>query len=199
MPKRIRTHVNPLGILKEHSFEGFGNDKNIMIDVGACKGEFTAALAVKFPEKNFLVFEIRVPLADKLREKFKDQENIVVFDGDAGRNFKSILTPCLEQGAIIEKIFMNFPDPWFKEKHKKRRFLNAKFLKEASESLDCKTEFIFQTDQQFLFDETLEMLKETGLVEVSFFKDPPFGIRSDWEQAKVKEGCDIWRMEFRYK
>ena len=194
MPKRIRTHVNPLGILKEHSFEGFGNDKNIMIDVGACKGEFTAAMAEKFPEKNFIVFEIRVPLANKLREKFKDQKNIVVFDGDAGRNFKSILTPCLEEGAMVEKIFINFPDPWFKEKHKKRRFLNAKFLEEVSTYLNSKTEFIFQTDQQFLFEETLEMIEEFQRCDVSFFKEPPYNLRTDWEQAKMKEGSVIYRM-----
>jgi len=196
MPKRVRTHVNPLGILKEHQFEGFGNDRDIMIDVGACKGEFVAGLAEQFPERNFLVFEIRVPLANKLREKFKDRENIVVFDGDAGRNFKNILMPCLEQEAVIKQIFINFPDPWFKEKHKKRRFLNAKFLESVHAYLDARTEFIFQTDQKFLFEETLEMLQESGLVELSFFKEPPFGLRTDWESAKIKEGSEIYRMKF---
>ena len=84
--KRVRNHVNPLSILIEHSFDGFGNDHPILVDVGACKGEFSAELIEKFPDHNFILFEIRRPLAQKLAEKFADKKNVAVFDGDAARN-----------------------------------------------------------------------------------------------------------------
>ncbi len=119
MPRRVRNHVNPLSILKEHSFQGFENNNPIMVDVGACKGEFSEALVQKFPDRNFVLFEIRVPLANKLREKFKDSPNVVVFDGDAGKNFKNIFLPSVKKGAPIAEIFVNFPDPWFKGKTQK--------------------------------------------------------------------------------
>ena len=196
MALRVRAHVNPLSIRKEHSFAGFENNNPIVVDVGACKGEFAFALAQKFPEKNFILFEIRIPLANKLREKFSEFENVVIFDGDAGRNFEPILRSSADQ---IEIIYINFPDPWFKEKHKKRRFVNEKFLTDNAEWISAETEFVFQTDQKFMFDETLEVIQESPFSSVEFFDQPPHGVRTDWEEAKVREGSDVWRMKFKKK
>ena len=197
MPKRLRAHVNPLSILKEYSFEGFKNNNPIIIDVGACKGEFSETLVYKFWDKNFIIFEIRVPLARKLTEKFKKYPNVKVFDGDAGRNFKAILKPSLDRGVKIETIYVNFPDPWFKVRHKKRRFINSKFLETVSDYLPVDTEFVFQTDQKFLFDETLEILQKSLYRNIQFFSEPPYGIRTDWEKAKIAEGKEIYRMRFK--
>ena len=195
--RRVRKHVNPLSILKKHTFVGFGNDKPILVDVGACLGEFAEELVKKNPKKNFILFEIRVPLANKLREKFKAYENVVVFDGDAGLNFRGILEPCLKQGAKIEQIFVNFPDPWFKERHKKRRFINEKFLASCEDWLPAETEFIFQTDQEFLFNETLEVVENSPFSKIEFFEGSIHGIPTHWEKQKLLEGAKIWRMKFR--
>ncbi|MCF7812204.1 hypothetical protein K9M59_01220 [Candidatus Gracilibacteria bacterium] len=188
--------MNPLSITKEYSFEGFQNSAPILVDVGACKGEFAEEFIRQFPEKNFVLFEIRVPLAQKLKEKFAGNKNVVVFDGDAGRNFESILRPSVERGRKLETVFINFPDPWFKERHKKRRFLNKNFLNSCAEWIMPETKFIFQTDQEFLFLETLELVRESAFSQVEFFDEPPFGISTDWEQAKLREGEKIWRMKF---
>lgn len=197
MAKRVRTHVNPLSVTEEHHFEGFGNDRPIFVDVGAFKGEFMAGLIEQFPEHNFILFEIRLVIADNLREKFKDHDNVVVFHGDAGINFQNILQPCLDQGAIIKEIFVNFPDPWFKDKHKKRRFITAKFLNQTAKWLPAETEFVFQTDQAFLFEETKEYLDETPYHIIEEFDQPPYGLQTDWEVAKVAEGGQAYRLRFR--
>jgi tRNA (guanine-N7-)-methyltransferase len=196
-PRRVRKHVNPLSILRKHNFAGFGNNKPVLVDVGACLGEFSAELMEKFPEKNFILFEIRVPLADKLREKFKDLDNVAVFDGDAGLNFRGILEPCLEQGAEIEQVFVNFPDPWFKERHKKRRFINEKFLESCADWVPAKTEFIFQTDQEFMFKETLEVVEESAFSNIEFFENSAHGVPTHWEKQKLLEGDRIWRMKLK--
>lgn len=197
MAKRVRTHVNPLSITEEHHFEGFGNNHPIFVDVGAFKGEFMAGLLEKFPNHNFILFEIRLPIAEKLREKFKDHENVVVFHGDAGINFKNILQPCLNQGAVIKQVFVNFPDPWFKDKHKKRRFITTKFLNQCASWLPPETEFIFQTDQEFLFTETKEYLTETPYSITEEFTEPSHGLTTNWEEAKVAEGGSVYRMRFK--
>ena len=194
--KRVRPHVNPLSITHELSFEGFENNNPIIVDVGACKGEFTEELTKQFPNKNFIVFEIRLPLVEKLWQKFVSHENVVVFDGDAGRNFKSILKPSIDRGVKVEQIFVNFPDPWFKEKHKKRRFINEKFLAGCAGFIPKDTQWVFQTDQKFLFDETLEVVQKSPFSQIKFFDEPPHGIRTDWEQAKIAEGAKIFRMRF---
>lgn len=198
-PRRVRKHVNPLSILKKHNFAGFKNNNPIMIDVGACKGLFAAGIIEKFPEKNFIIFEIRVPLANKLHEKFKDMPNVVVFDGDAGLNFREICEPCLKKGAQIEQIFVNFPDPWFKERHKKRRFINENFLEKCADWITDETEFIFQTDQEFMFKETLEVVEKSPFSNIEFFGESAHGIPTHWEKQKLLEGDKIWRMKFRKK
>jgi len=194
--KRTRTHSNPLANLQEFTFAGFGNNKPIFVDVGAFKGEFMAELADKFPEHNFICFEIRLPIAEHLREKFKDRPNFAVFDGDAGRNFRNILEPCLKEGAKIEQIFVNFPDPWFKDRHKKRRFITTKFCNDLATWLPNETEVVFQTDQQFLFEETLEYLEETPYQSIKRFDASVHGIPTDWEKVKMAKGETIWRMKF---
>lgn len=196
MVKRIRAHVNPLSILKEYTFLGFPNTNPIFIDVGACKGEFIEALAHKFPNKNGIAFEIRVPLAESLKQKFAGVSNLVVFDGDAGRNFKTALEPSLKKGVEIETIYVNFPDPWFKDRHKKRRFITTSFLDSMKDFLPKKTVFVFQTDQKFLFDETVEVVKNSAYSSIEFFTSPPFGVQTDWEMAKQREGSPIYRMRF---
>ncbi len=194
--KRTRTHANPLANLQEIHFEGFGNTRPIFVDVGAFKGEFMAQLADKFPDHNFICFEIRTPIAEHLREKFKDRPNFRVFDGDAGRNFRNILEPCLKEGAKIEEIFVNFPDPWFKDRHKKRRFITTEFCHTLATWLPAETPIVFQTDQQFLFEETLEYLKETPYQSIKRFEDSVHGIPTDWEKVKMAKGEPIWRMTF---
>jgi tRNA (guanine-N7-)-methyltransferase len=196
---RVRAHVNPLSVRLEHSFQGFENQNPILIDVGACKGEFSEALMQKFPDRNFVLFEIRVPLADQLREKFKGRSNVIVFDGDAGKNFENILRSSVEKGVLIEEIFVNFPDPWFKEKHKKRRFINPDFLEKCSEWISDKTWFVFQTDQRFLFEETVETVEASPFSHIERFNFSAHGIPTHWEQQKLNEGSEIWRMQFKKK
>lgn len=197
MAKRIRTHINPLAVQKEQAiFAGFENLNPIFVDVGAYKGEFMDQLSQQFSDYNYILFELRTPIAEALEKKYGNRSNFAIFDGDASKNFKNILQSSLDKGVKIEKIFVNFPDPWFKEKHKKRRFINAKFLEEISEWLPKDIHFVFQTDQLFLFEETLELIKESPFSQVSFFKDSIYEIPTDWEKAQLKKGSSIWRMEF---
>jgi tRNA (guanine-N7-)-methyltransferase len=193
---RVRHHVNPLADRTEHVFDGFENDKPIIVDIGSDRGEFVTRLLEKFGEtRNFIMCEIRKPLAEKLKKKYVDQKNVVVFDGDAGRNFENLLRPSIEKGFLIEEIYVNFPDPWFKERHKKRRFINEKFLKEAMKIISPKTRWYFQTDQKNLFDETCDLLCNNN-IHVTRFLEPPHNCTTKWEDAKISQGNEIYRIYF---
>lgn len=197
--KRIRHHVNPLSDLTQHSFGGFDNGNPVIVDVGADRGEFVEGLIEKFGEsKNFIVLEIRKPLAQRLRQKFKQHDNVVVFDGDATRNFKSILQSSIDNDILIETIYINFPDPWFKERHKKRRVVNEKFIREVQMWISKDTNWIFQTDQKQLFDETVEILNSVGNIDIEFFDTAPHGITTKWEDAKIIDNYIINRMKFHF-
>lgn len=198
LPKRIRNHVNPLADQIIHEFDGFDNDNPIIIDIGSYRGEFIASLEQKFGEsKNYIACEIRKPYAVYLKELFSDKEHIEVFDGDSAKNLKTILEPSQNRGVHIEYVFINFPDPWFKDRHKKRRVVSDTFLKETKKWISPKTIFVFQTDQEELFNDTQELLREEG-ISSQRFSEPLWGIQTHWEQMKVSEGHKIFRMKFSY-
>ncbi len=197
--KRVRHHVNPLSDLTEHSFAGFDNANPIIMDIGADRGEFIEKLLLKYDNtRNFIVCEIRKPLAERLQKKFENHDNVIVFDGDIVRNFSQIIKPSVDKGIIIEEIFTNFPDPWFKAKHKKRRVINEKFLSEIKEWMPSETKWIFQTDQNALFDETVEILHNVEGIRIDYFVEPPHGATTKWEDAKVIAGFTINRLIFHY-
>ncbi|XLQ20708.1 MAG: tRNA (guanine(46)-N(7))-methyltransferase TrmB [Candidatus Moraniibacteriota bacterium] len=196
---RIRHHVNPLSDLTEHEFSGFENNNPIIIDIGADRGEFIEQLLEKFENnKNFIVSEIRKPLARKLEKKFEKHGNVVVFDGDMTRNFENIVRTSIKKNVLIEEIYINFPDPWFKERHKKRRVVNIKFLESIKKWTQKETKWIFQTDQQQLFDETVELLESIDWIGIEFFDESPYGATTKWENAKVEDGFKINRLKFQF-
>ncbi len=195
--RRVRHHVNPLADQTEHQFDGFGNDAPIIVDIGADRGEFSAQLREKYgDQRNFIVCEIRKPLAQKLEKKFAQYDNVVVFDGDIVRNFASIIKPSVDKNILVEEIYINFPDPWFKERHKKRRVVNEGFIESVRDWISPHTRWIFQTDQKPLFDETVEILQQLDGIEIQYFDTPPHNATTKWEDAKVAQGSDIYRMIF---
>ncbi len=196
LPKRVRNHVNPLADLIEHSFDGFSNNNPIIIDIGSYRGEFVEQLLEKFSSsKNYIAAEIRKPYARFLEELFTEHDNVMVFDGDTAKNFKTILKPSQDKGVLIEYVFINFPDPWFKERHKKRRVINRNFLQETKKWISTETVFVFQTDQEELFRETQELLVEERIIYEEF-SEPLWGAQTHWETMKIGEGDNIYRMKF---
>ena len=202
---RLRHHTNPLANTKEHHFPGFKNSREIWVEVGSGKGEFAEELIQKHPRKNFILFEIRQPLYLSLVQKFAPFPNVRVFDGDAGRNFREILLPSISRGVTVKKVFINFPDPWFKKKQQKRRFINSSFLQKTQKYIKGETEFIFQTDQKSLFDFTWKCLNEhyklcnpalSKTKKLHRFASSPQGIQTHWEKAKIAQQQKIWRLRF---
>lgn len=198
VPKRIRNHVNPLSDLTQYVFDGFSNKAPIIVDIGSYRGEFVQQLVNHFGEdKNFLACEIRKPYAHYLRELFKENKNVAVFDSDSARNLQSLIKPSQDKGVICEYVFINFPDPWFKDRHKKRRIITRDFLQDTGTWISPQTTFIFQTDQEQLFLDTQELLDQEGITYTEF-DEPLWGAQTHWETMKISEGNTIYRMSFTY-
>ncbi len=199
-PKRIRNHVNPLSHTEDVFFSYFPNNNPIIIDIGSYRGEFGVKIIDYFEQeklyKNFIFFEIRKPYLEFLEQLFLGKENVKIFGGDAGKNLENILKKSIKKGVEIEKIFINFPDPWFKKKHHKRRVITEEFLNNLKQWLPLKTEIIFQTDQKKLFKWTEKIIKKNGFFKIKKFNKPIWNITSYWEDMKTKEGNKIWRMKF---
>lgn len=196
-PNRIRKHVNPLADQKIHAFEGFADGKPVLVDLGAYRGEFIKTLLEVHPNKyNAVVCEIRKPYAHYLTELFSEQSaSVKVFDGDSSKNLKNILLPMIKKGISIERIFINFPDPWLKEKHKKRRVVTANFIQDCKTWIQPTTEFIFQTDQQPVFEDTVALLDEQNIPYQRFYESYK-GIKTRWEELKTEQGSEVYRISF---
>lgn len=129
MPKvRIRQHVNPLSLKFQQSI-ALPNwnkiytllDYPLYLDIGCARGEFLRQMAQLYPEKNFLGIEIREPLAIAANQK-RDElglNNLHYLFGSVNTSATTLLESL--PANSLHYITIQFPDPWFKKKHQKRR------------------------------------------------------------------------------
>ncbi len=155
----MRQHVNPLSrnfneIEQIPSLvEMFGDPKlNLHLDIGCAAGEFLFDLALFNASWNYLGIEIREKLVKtaKLKVREKKIKNLYFVFGNA----HNILND--DQSKLIirnlKSISFNFPDPWFKKRHYKRRIIQPEFINILSNSLQRGTLIFIKTDVKDLFD-----------------------------------------------
>lgn len=97
----------------------------------------------------------------------------------------------------IYTIFMNFPDPWPKKRHIKNRMTSGKFLKKYEKILRCGHEFIFKTDNENMFNYTLEQLENSAIKPVSTdkaLKTSEDNIETEYEKRYRRNGKGIFQI-----
>ena len=155
----MRQHVNPLSsnfkqIERIPSLsEMFGDSKlNLHLDIGCAAGEFLFDLALVNTSWNYLGIEIREKLVKNAKLKLFEREinNLYFLFGNAN----NILNDDQSKFIIknLKSISFNFPDPWFKKRHYKRRVIQPEFIKILSNSLQKDTLIFIKTDVKDLFD-----------------------------------------------
>lgn len=138
----------------------FGNDHPIHIEVGMGKGQFITELARRNPEINYIGIErytsVLYRALQKREELEEDIPNLFYLCMDA----KDL--PEIFAKDEIERIYLNFSDPWPKERHAKRRLTSREFLARYEEILVPDGEVEFKTDNRGLFEFSLEEVRATG-------------------------------------
>lgn len=143
----------------------FKRDGPLYLELGCGKGGFAGQLALLHPEINILAVDIKSDMLGVGRR------TIVKMFEQAGREVDNLLL--IEQNVEqidmlfspedrIERIFINFCNPWPRNKHKKRRLTFPKKLKMYREFLTDGGEIRFKTDDDGLFEESVEYFKEAG-------------------------------------
>ncbi len=155
----MRQHVNPLSS-NFHEIERipsliemFGNSKlNLHLDIGCAGGEFLFDLAFVNNSWNYLGIEIRERLVKtaKLKVRETDIKNLYFVFGNA----INILNDVGNKSIIknVKSISFNFPDPWFKKRHYKRRVIQPEFINNLSNLLHTGSLIFIKTDVKELFD-----------------------------------------------
>ncbi|MBQ7944945.1 MAG: tRNA (guanosine(46)-N7)-methyltransferase TrmB [Lachnospiraceae bacterium] len=138
--------------------EVFGNDRPIHIEIGMGKGRFMMDLAAANPEINYIGIEKYSTVLLRAIQKMEENElpNLVFIRMDA----EEICDVFAKDE--ISKIYLNFSDPWPKDRHAKRRLPSREFLARYNEILIPDGRLEFKTDNTDLFDFALEELEPAG-------------------------------------
>ena len=138
----------------------FGNDNPIQIEVGMGKGRFIMELAQKNPDINYIGIErySSVLLRGLQKRAQLELSNIYFMCIDA-KNMADYFAP-----GEVDKIYLNFSDPWPKDRHAKRRLTSTRFLERYDNILTPEGRVMFKTDNKDLFDFSLEQVEEAGWI-----------------------------------
>ena len=138
--------------------ECFKNDNPIRLEIGTGKGQFIIELAKRNPDINFIGIEKFSSVLIRALEKQGEEEleNLVFIRFDA-EEIENIFDK-----DEIDRIYLNFSDPWPKDRHAKRRLTSTRFLSHYIHFLKKDGRVEFKTDNRDLFDFSLESAAEAG-------------------------------------
>ncbi len=155
----MRQHVNPLSKnfkqIEKIPFldEMFSDSKlNLHLDIGCAAGEFLLDLALVNTNWNYLGIEIREKLVENAKLKVLEREikNLYFLFGNANNILNNAQSKFILKN--VKSISFNFPDPWFKKRHYKRRVIQPDFINILANSMQKGSLILIKTDVKDLFD-----------------------------------------------
>ncbi|WP_353421870.1 tRNA (guanosine(46)-N7)-methyltransferase TrmB [Staphylococcus delphini] len=187
------------GVHAHQVSEWFEQQQPIHIEVGSGMGKFITTLAQQNPHINYVAIErdknVIIRVLDKVREL--NLTNIKLLCNDA-----VILTDYFRQGEV-DRIYLNFSDPWPKKRHAKRRLTYRSFLALYQQILREDGELHFKTDNRGLFAYSLESMSQFGMyftkINLNLHQeDDGDNIPTEYEHKFAEKGSRIYRMEAKF-
>lgn len=191
----------------------FGNDHPIHIEVGMGKGRFITELARKHPEINYIGIERYTSVLLRAVEKLQGKEQVLddaekqkTESADIPDNLYFICMDATELPEVfapeeVAKIYLNFSDPWPKDRHARRRLPSRQFLARYDQILTKDGTLEFKTDNRGLFDFALEEIEPAGWrllmhtfdlhADAELMKD---NIMTEYEEKFASKGNPICKM-----
>ena len=168
----------------------FGNEKPIQIEIGMGKGQFILNMAKAHPEINFIGIEryssVLLRALEKYdTEEFENLENIRFICMDA-HDIANVFAP-----GEVSRIYLNFSDPWPKDRHAKRRLPSKEFIARYKQILAKGHMVEFKTDNIDLFDFALSQIEEANATLVA----KTYDLHND---EKLNEGNIMTEYEERF-
>ncbi len=210
MPRvRVRQHVNPLSKkyqrpLTPPNWETIYSDlsKPFLLDIGAARGRFVLEMAQVEPRYNFLGLEIRQPLVtegNQVRDELGLANLHYLFCNV--NNSLAILLDSLPQHSLA-LVTIQFPDPWFKHRHGKRRMVQPELVKTLADYLNSDYEeggVFLQSDVRFVIEEMADQfsqhprfVRKTPL----WLPENPLPVATEREIATLAQNQPVYRTWF---
>ena len=202
----MRQHVNPLSqffqlplSLPSNSILFRNSHHPIHIDIGSAKGEFLIELALKYPDWNFLGLEIREPLvssSERKRKKLK-LENLKFLFCNVNVSLDKWLSDLdFDQ---LKRVSIQFPDPWFKRKHFKRRVLKTSLINSIARYMSKDGEIFIQSDILALIESMTHVMDNSTYFNRNYLHGSkwldknPYNASTDRELFVAKKNLPIYR------
>ena len=150
--------INEPQVLKGKWYEEFGNNNPIRIEIGMGKGRFITQLALENPDINYVGIEKYSSVLIRAIEKCQDIEvpNLRFIRMEA-----EYICDVFNKEEV-DRIYLNFSDPWPKDRHAKRRLTSKQFFERYDNILKKDGVVEFKTDNDLLFQFSLEQVPEAG-------------------------------------
>ncbi|MCY6957093.1 tRNA (guanosine(46)-N7)-methyltransferase TrmB [Clostridium brassicae] len=144
--------------LKGKWSQEFQNNNDIYLELGCGRGGFTTKTAQRYTDKNIIAIDLKdeilvMALRNLVEAEIENARIIAMNIGGISEVFDE---------NEISRIYINFCNPWPKDRHKKRRLTHTKLLIEYKKFIKKGTEIYFKTDDLELFQESFEYFEESG-------------------------------------
>ncbi|MEH2054676.1 MAG: tRNA (guanosine(46)-N7)-methyltransferase TrmB [Nostoc sp.] len=204
---RVRQHVNPLGKKYQTPASPLEWEKiyakpnqPLHLDIGCAKGLFLLNMAKIEPNWNFLGLEIREPLvgeANKLRSEL-GLTNLHYLFCNVNNSLNSLLSS-LPPGSL-QRVTIQFPDPWFKTRHAKRRVVQPELVADLANYLAIGGFVFLQSDMEFIAVEMRDRFAENPAFEKigtgEWLAQNPLPVATEREIGTQKKGEPVYRALF---
>ncbi len=205
----MRQHVNPLSRFFQVQLElpepkklFVDSDLPIHLDIGSARGRFLIQLASIEKKWNFLGIDIRSKLvnhAERERQEL-DLHNLRFLFCNANVSLRSWMSN-LKPGQL-QSVSIQFPDPWFKKRHQKRRVFNSSLMIDLAAHLVPGSKIFVQSDVLSVIDPIVELINLSGCFDKTcnssehWLKNNPFKITTEREQYAIDNCLPIYRALF---
>uniref|UniRef100_A0A7C4W382 tRNA (guanine-N(7)-)-methyltransferase n=1 Tax=Fervidobacterium thailandense TaxID=1008305 RepID=A0A7C4W382_9BACT len=168
--------------------EVFGNSHSVVVEIGFGSGEYLFELARRYPEKNFVGFEVSITSMKKANNRLRELDNVRLVITDARFGMREFFGP-----RTVEKVIMNFPIPWDKKSHERRRVIVPEFFDTLANVLIDGGLFELATDVRWYAERAIETGVEKGYFQlVEFLKNPDREVKTRYERKWLSYGRDIF-------
>src|SRR5260221_12487764 len=163
------------------------------LDIGCARGRFLLRMAEVQPDCNYLGVEIREPLVD--------EANRLATEAGLANLYYAFCNAMLWLDKLLaevppgqlQMVTIQFPDPWFKKKHAKRRMVNEEMVTTIVRHLAPDGKIFVQTDIEFLAEEMFQLFRENECLREIAIKDNPFPVRTETEKVVEQKGLVVYR------
>ena len=203
--RRVRQHVNPLSIKYANPAVApdwqamFANPQlPLHLDIGCGKGDFLREMAAQVPGWNFLGLEIREPLVQRSLLKANPAKNLHFIFCNANNSLRPLLTTW-PGGCPLQRVSIQFPDPWFKKRHQKRRVVQPELVAVLAEVMPTDGWVWLQSDIKEVCEEMCDRFDENAAFAragTGWLKESPFPAKTDREAVTEEKELPVYRAKY---